>query len=132
MLRTRDFPGNPQLPEGRHMPATFVLSAVTSDDVATVRLSGEVDLTAVPLLQSWLARALAAHQPPRVDVDLTGLRSIDSFALSALMGADRYARDTGGWMTVTGVDAPVRALLAARGLDRVLDLRPSGVLLFPC
>ncbi|MBE1566081.1 STAS domain-containing protein [Nonomuraea africana] len=114
------------------MPATFVLSAVTSDDVATVRLSGEVDLTAVPLLQSWLARALAAHQPPRVDVDLTGLRSIDSFALSALMGADRYARDTGGWMTVTGVDAPVRALLAARGLDRVLDLRPSGVLLFPC
>ncbi|MEU4546471.1 STAS domain-containing protein [Nonomuraea dietziae] len=114
------------------MPATFVLNAMTSDEVATVGLAGDIDLTVEPLLQAWLARALAAHQPPRVDVDLTGLRSIDSFALSVLMAADRHARDTGGWMSVTGVDAPVRALLAERGLDRVLDLRPSGVLLFPC
>jgi anti-anti-sigma factor len=88
---------------------------------ATVRLIGELDLAAAPLLQSALAGL-----DGDVDVDCSGLEFIDAAGLAALLKAQK-ACAAGGWKLVLVDPGPaVDRLLRLVELDTVLLIRRNG------
>ncbi|WP_187414490.1 STAS domain-containing protein [Nonomuraea sp. PA05] len=88
--------------------------------VTVVTVSGELDMDTCPLLQSALARAL-----PRVAIDLGALTSADSYGLTVLLATHRHALELGGLALVCATGDLMRAVFRQRGLDRVLELRPT-------
>jgi anti-anti-sigma factor len=92
-----------------HGPA-FLLDLTSDGTYAVVRADGELDIAAVPELQSWVRRA--GRRAPRVVVDLRGVDFIDTFALSALIALQEQGEVT-EW-TMHCVPGP--------SIQRVLDL----------
>ena len=92
-----------------------------STDVAgtvIVRLGGELDLSAIPAIEAEVGKALAA-KPPRLIVDLSGLRFADSSAIALWV---RWA------LTIEQFelrDPPpfLRRVLAAMGLSERLGVQ---------
>ena len=98
-----------------------------SDDVAVVRLRGELDISSSTDLDRELQR-LEQSTPPVVVLDLRELAFIDSTGLRLVLNADARAR-AGGWRLVMlrgpeRVDRVFRVALLDRRLEFAL---PSEV-----
>jgi len=92
-----------------HGPA-FLLDFTRHGAYAVVRVEGELDIAAVPQLESSIRRA--AQRAPRVVVDLRRVDFIDSYALSALVALHDEC-GTAPW-SLHCVPGP--------GIQRLLDL----------
>ena len=89
------------------------------DGVATLRIEGELDAVTIPDVRPAID-ALVAERHPRIVVDLSGLRLIDSSGVGALVFLYKKAKEYGGVVTVAGVrDQPLSIFKLLR-LDRVL------------
>ncbi|MFC4120510.1 STAS domain-containing protein [Nonomuraea zeae] len=93
--------------------------------IVVVSAGGVLDLETSPILQSRLVQALALHHPPHLVIDLSGVTYADSFGLTVLLATDRHVRSAGGRLLVCATGLVMRKTLAERGLDRVLDVRPT-------
>jgi anti-anti-sigma factor len=96
---------------------SFELTAERYDSVATVAVSGELDLATVPRLSA----AVAEHGDAKVLVlDMTATTFIDSTGVRALLQADR--RSAGSRLVVVAGDGPVRRVLELCELDGRLPI----------
>ena len=94
-------------------------STIRSDGVVTLRIVGEMDAVTIPDLRPAIDALVAEHHP-RIVVDLSGLRLIDSSGVGALVFLYKKAKEYGGVVTVQGVrDQPLSIFKLLR-LDRVL------------
>lgn len=93
--------------------------------VVVVEVTGVLDMDACPALQAKLSRALSLHHPPLLALGLGGATCADSYGLTVLLAADRHARERGGRMVAYGAGLTLRKTLRERGVDRVIDVRPS-------
>ncbi|MFG1608733.1 STAS domain-containing protein [Actinoplanes sp. NPDC049265] len=91
------------------------------DDVATVTLTGEVDVATVGQVRSALAEAIAAG-PRSVVVDLFALSFIDSTGLGALIFGFQRARDAGVPFRLARPTSGVRQILVVSGVLEVVEL----------
>ena len=90
-----------------------------ADGVATLRIEGELDAVSIPDVRPTID-TLIAERPPRIVVDLSRLRLIDSSGVGALVFLYKKAKEYGGVMTVQGLrDQPLSIFKLLR-LDRVL------------
>jgi anti-sigma B factor antagonist len=90
-----------------------------ADGVATLRIEGELDAITIPDLRPAID-ALLAERHPRIIVDLSGLRLIDSSGVGAVVFLYKKAKEYGGAVTVSGLrDQPLSIFKLLR-LDRVL------------
>ncbi|WP_017539501.1 STAS domain-containing protein [Nocardiopsis halophila] len=92
-------------------------------DRTRVRITGDLDVAGVTLVR---ARACAAERRagPRLLVDLTGLRFIDSSGLGMLVTMHRGQSIHGVRLAVLVVEAgAVAKVLGYSGLDQVFDVR---------
>ncbi len=84
--------------------------------VATIRLTGDLDLAAEDQLNSALAALLADNRPDQVTIDLGGVEFCDSSGIRILVRALHLGQ---------AVDVPVRV---TRACDRVAEvLKLTGV-----
>ncbi|MFF7586305.1 STAS domain-containing protein [Kitasatospora purpeofusca] len=107
--------------------AAPLLRITTTTDSGTARivhLHGEADLDQRPRLDSALERALADH-PPRLVVDLAGLRFCDSTVLNALLRTRLAARAAGLLLVLAAPSSQTRRLLKITGTDEVFTVRDS-------
>jgi anti-anti-sigma factor len=88
---------------------------------AVVRLVGELDVAAVPRLQS----ALAAVDGD-VELDCSGLEFIDAAGLGALLRAREACAAAGGKLVLVDPGPAVERLLQLAELDAVLSIRRKG------
>jgi len=87
--------------------------------VVTLRIEGELDAVTIPDLRPSID-ALVAERHPRIVVDLSGLRLIDSSGVGAVVFLYKRAKEYGGVVTVRGLrDQPLSIFKLLR-LDRVL------------
>ena len=94
-------------------------STSRTDDVATLRITGELDaVTTQDLLPS--IEALLAERHPRVVVDVSGLRHIDSSGVGAVVFLYKKAKEYGGVVTVQGLREQPLAIFKLLRLDRIL------------
>jgi anti-sigma B factor antagonist len=98
---------------------SFELTAQRYDSVATVAVSGELDLATAPRLSA----AVAEHGDARVLVlDMTATTFIDSTGVRALLQAHRRSAGSGSRLVVVAGDGTVRRVLELCELDGRLTI----------
>ena len=93
---------------------TFAVAAEVVDGLATIIVTGDVDLATVPEVE----RCLEAHAgSPRLLVDLAAVRFLDSCGMTALVRAMRRAAQSGQQLELRPpTDAAVLRVLEITGL----------------
>ena len=97
----------------------FEVTAQRDDGVATVVVSGELDLATVPRLSVTVAE----HGDDGLLVlDLNAVTFIDSTGVRVLIEADRACAGSGSRLVVLAGDGPVRRILDLCELDRWMSV----------
>jgi anti-sigma B factor antagonist len=97
---------------------TFSIST-TDDGVLRLAIEGELDAVTVSELRGDIEKLLA-RKPPRVEVDLSSLRMVDSSGVGALVSLYKRVRAQGGEVVVTGLRDQPLAIFRLLRLDRVM------------
>jgi len=111
------------------MSALEVEQDVGSAGDATVRLSGELDISTAAALERVLADFAVAGEPSRIVMDLRGLRFMDSTGLRLLVTADLRLRREGRELAlIAGPEAVHRVFRLALLEERMtfVDGSPNG------
>jgi anti-sigma B factor antagonist len=87
------------------------------DERAALVVSGELDMRAAFKLESGLDRLLRERAVRRLELDLSGVRFVDSAGLGSLLSTRELAKDLGIEMEIVNPSDPVR---------RILDLTGTG------
>jgi anti-sigma B factor antagonist len=89
--------------------------------VLTVRLSGELDLAARPVVTEQVGGALAENADvERVTVDLGDVKFCDSSGLGALLDIRRAAEKRGATIVLRAPSVGVARVLDIAGIDEIL------------
>ena len=107
------------LPEGKKSLTEFPIRTAPSGAVV-VCPTGRLNMAVAPAFRTQL-RTLVASGSARVVVDLSGIESIDSSGLGALISGLKAARLVGGDLRIAAPPAQVKAVLELTNLDRVLQ-----------
>lgn len=92
-----------------------------SPDLGILTVDGELDISTAGLLERELDDLLGAGTS-RVEIDLSGVRFMDSSALSALVGAHERAGKRGQHLVLLTPSPACTKVLGITGLDRLFDL----------
>lgn len=95
---------------------------VDADGQILAALSGELDLDGADRVRDSLARAAGLPQCRRLQVDVSELTFIDSYALGALVSARNTAAGAGAALTLVNPSPPVRKAIQVTGLADVFGL----------
>lgn len=93
-----------------------------TDDLCVIRLVGEVDFANVDHVSDWLLSAIEKSPRPRIEIDLAELSFLDSSGIRCFILAHRHATNRGSQLAVINPQVPVRRVLEATGVDKVLGL----------
>jgi anti-sigma B factor antagonist len=97
---------------------TFEITT-TEDGVVRLAIKGELDAACVPELRPTVD-GLVEQRPPRLEVELSALRVIDSSGVGTLVSLYKRVRAYGGQMTVVGLRDQPLAIFKLLRLDRVM------------
>lgn len=95
-------------------PLTVEVSPV-SDDVAVLRVGGELDVHTAPTLVAAVAEAYG-NGATSLEIDASDLLFCDSSGIQVLVQAREQALAAGGAVKVTNVRGPVEKVLTVTGL----------------
>jgi anti-anti-sigma factor len=98
----------------------FTVERVGDSERAVLKLTGELDLAAVPVLEEEL-RKLDESTPTQYVIDLSGLTFVDSSGLAAIYRAQMTARTNGHTLAFRRGSARVQRLLQMTGLTQRLS-----------
>lgn len=94
------------------------------NNVAVLRLSGEIDHWEVPAIRTRLEESLRAAGW-RALVDLSAVPWLSSMMIGLLIATHRLAAAAGGAVVFAGLAPTVRRSLAMLGADQILRSAPS-------
>jgi anti-sigma B factor antagonist len=95
-------------------------STSVENGTTVLRIEGDLDVVALSELRPT-ASGIAGGQPPRVVVDLSALRLIDSSGVGAIVSLYKAVHAYGGSLTITGAHGQPLAILRLLRLDRLLS-----------
>jgi anti-sigma B factor antagonist len=93
-------------------------------EAVLVSPTGDVDLTASPVLRQALKQVLAGR-PARLVVDLAGVPYMDSSGVATLVEAMQIARKGGTRMMLCSLQDKVRSIFEIARLDTVFTIHPT-------
>jgi anti-anti-sigma factor len=99
------------------------ISSRTVGGRRVLTLDGIADLGSVPLLQSQLAREIAAADGATIVIDVDGLLSLDDVALGVFLGAAATAREHGGDLEVLTTSQRWRERFRSTGFEHAVTVR---------
>lgn len=110
------------------MPKDALVSylPVDADGLLVATLDGELDLDCADKVRDSLAEAARSPGCRFLQVDVSRLAFIDSYALGALVSARNLATAAGVALTLTNPSAPVRKAIEVTGLAEVFGLPTGG------
>ncbi len=97
----------------------MTFSRTDTGDVTVLRIEGALDAMSTPELRPVID-AIVADKRAKVDVELSGLRLIDSSGVGAIVSLYKRMRAQGGTVTVKGLRDQPLAIFRLLRLDRVL------------
>ncbi|MDQ3048523.1 MAG: STAS domain-containing protein [Bacteroidota bacterium] len=93
-----------------------------TDKYTVIRLDAEkLDSNLAPSLKSELV-VLNTDGAKNIIIDLTNTRYCDSSGLSAILVANRLCKNSQGTFVLTGLQEPVKKLIAISQLDTILNI----------
>jgi anti-sigma B factor antagonist len=93
--------------------------AIKDSGVMRLSIGGELDAVTVAELRSEIEKVLL-RRPPRVEVDLSSLRMLDSSGVGALVSLYKRIRAQGGEVVMVGLRDQPLAIFRLLRLDRVM------------
>jgi anti-anti-sigma factor len=102
--------------------ALVTYAPVDADGLLLAALEGELDLDSADQVRDSLASAVGLFACRVLQVDVSRLNFIDSYALGALVSARNTAAGAGVPLTLTNPSAPVRKAIEVTGLADVFGL----------
>ena len=84
-------------------------------------LSGDVDFANSPAVRQSMLREIRERRPPRVVVNLTQVRHIDSSGVACLVEALKASRDLGSRFILIGLSASARQVLELCRLMKLFE-----------
>lgn len=102
--------------------ALVTYTPVDADGLLVASLDGELDLDSADVVRDSLAEAVRLFTCRRIQVDVSRLSFIDSYALGALVSARNTAAGAGVPLTLVNPSPPVRKAVEVTGLADVFGL----------
>ena len=106
--------------------AVVTYEQVDADGLVVAALSGELDLDRADAIRDSLAATSASDGCRYLNVDVSEVTFIDSYALGALVSARNTAASNGVSLTLTHPSQPVRKAIQVTGLNDVFGLPALG------
>ncbi|GAA4954901.1 hypothetical protein GCM10025331_50330 [Actinoplanes utahensis] len=108
------------------MSASALIMYATSNDGVTLRaaLSGELDLRDADEVRDNLTAAAQASSYRLLEIDVSNVTLIDSYALGALVSVRNAAAGAGITVTLINPSPPVLKAIQVTGLSEVFGLPP--------
>ncbi len=100
------------------------MATLSNPEPNILALEGEIDLHESPALQERF-EAMLKGRPPRVFVDFTAVRYIDSSGLAVLIEAMQRITGYGGRLALYGIHENVRNIFHISRLDQVFPIFPD-------
>jgi anti-sigma B factor antagonist len=88
-------------------------------DRTVLRIAGSFDAISTPEMRAPLDTVVAARRP-KIEVDLSSLRSIDSSGVGAIVSLYKRVRAQGGSVRLQGLNGQPLAIFQLLRLDRLL------------
>ena len=98
------------------------ISARRHDKTTIFDLSGDVDFANSPVVRDSVLREVRESRTPRVLVNLSQVRYIDSSGVASLVEGLKASRDLGSRFILVGLTAATREVLQLSRLIKVFDV----------
>ena len=98
------------------------ISARRTENTTIFDVSGDIDLANSPEMRKALLGELREKRTPRVVVNLTKVRYIDSSGVASLVEGLKASRDTGTRLLLFGLSASAREVLQLSRLLRIFEV----------
>ncbi len=102
------------------------LEYLRQDTTVVVRIVGEVDVAASPMLREALVELIDGQGNLSIKLDLEHMTFIDSTGIGVLIGALRTLRRKGGTLTLTNPRPSTVRVLEIAGLTEIFDITVDG------
>ena len=98
------------------------ISARRHDRTTIFDLSGDIDFANSPLVRDSVLREIRESHTPRVAVNLSQVRYIDSSGVASLIEGLKASRDLGSRFILFGLSRPAREVLQLSRLIKVFEI----------
>ncbi len=98
------------------------ISARRLDQTTIFDITGHIDLANSPELRKMLLKELRENKTPRVILNLTGVRYIDSSGVASLVEGLKAARDQGLRFILFGLSPSAREVLQLSRLIKIFEV----------
>ncbi len=98
------------------------ISARRIDKTTIFDVSGDIDLANSPEVRKALLRELRENRTPRVVMNLSKVRYIDSSGVASLVEGLKASRDTGSRFLLFGLSASAREVLQLSRLLKIFEV----------
>jgi anti-sigma B factor antagonist len=92
------------------------------DNAAIVDVSGDIDLASSPEVRKALLHEVRDNRRPRVVMNLSEVRYIDSSGVASLVEGLKASRDIGSRFILVGLSGPAREVLQLSRLVKVFEI----------
>jgi len=92
------------------------------DKITIFDVSGDIDLANSPTVRKALLRELREKRTPRVVMNLTKVRYIDSSGIASLVEGLKASRDVGSRFILFGLSASAREVLQISRLLKLFEI----------
>lgn len=92
------------------------------DDLAVIRVAGEIDLSTSDRLDTELEHLMEASDGREIVLDLSGVVFLDSTGLRTLWAARQRAQSAGSRLILAAPSEPVMRVLRVTRLDKVFQI----------
>jgi len=92
------------------------------DKITIFDISGDIDLSTSPQLRKALLHELRELKMPRVVLNLTAVRYIDSSGVASLVEGLKASRDVGSRFILFGLNKTVREVMQLSKLVKIFEI----------
>ena len=104
------------------MPSAPLVQIEARADLTICRINGELDAFTAPVVRDALSDVI---DTPRLIIDLSHVRFLDSAGLGVLVGTVRRVRELGGHTILCEASRAVSRALTTVGMPRIVDIVAS-------
>jgi anti-sigma B factor antagonist len=97
------------------------------DNATIVDVSGDIDLASSPEVRKVLLHEVRDNRKPRVVMNLSAVRYIDSSGVASLVEGLKASRDIGSRFILFGLSGPAREVLQLSRLVKVFEIYNTEV-----
>lgn len=97
------------------------------DNATIFDLSGDIDLSNSPQVRKALLREVQENRMPRVVLNLSDVRYIDSSGVASLVESLKASRDIGSRFILFGLNGPAREVLQLSRLLKVFEIYDTEI-----